>query len=251
MKFSVPLVLYFYLCRTVPPTPKYFHTFCFFFSFLHNFLCFLNSGPSCLWSLPICTSSSKWSLSLIQAPSSCSCFVIFFFFLFETDVKIRFRNLWNGFRHPFRYFFGFSMKRMSKSASENCETDFNIRFDIFFFWNGYRNSFQEFVKRISKSIWVFFFFKFWYIVFIATSFETGFLCRIRIIDSKKLRYWFRRIRIIDSKRLRYWYVSHLTISHVIRLEINIMNVLTSDSFVDILVISCFIKLLLLQEKKLA
>jgi len=220
--------------------------FRFFFSFLHNFLCFLNSSPSGLWSLPVCASSSEWSLSLIQAPSSCPFFVIFFLFFLngcrnplqefvkrmstsvslffwvfcETDIKIRFRNLWNGCQHPFRYFFWFFYETDVKIHFRNLWNGFRHPFRYFFFvffWNGYRNPFQEFVKRISKSVWVF----------------------------------LRRRRIIDPKRLRYCYVSHLTTSHVIQLEINIIHVLTSDSFVDILVISCFIKLLLLQEKKLA
>jgi len=183
MKFIVPPVLSFYLCRTVPPTPKYFHTFRFFFLFLHNFLCFLNSCPSCLWSLPVCALSSEWSLSLIQAPNNCPCFVIFFLFCFETGVEICFRNLWNGCRHPFRYFFfGFSVKQISKSASGICEPDVNIRFLIFFSF--FLKQMSKFASRICETDFdihfdiCFLFFLKWISKSVSRIYETDFEIRL-------------------------------------------------------------------------
>ena len=131
-----------------------------------------------LWSMvPACLCFKLGVVAVSNSSSQqLSLFFYFFFIFFETDVEICFRNLWNECRHPFRYFFGFfvkrisksvsgicetdvnirfviffgfSMKRMSKSASGICETDFDIRFDIFFFcffWNGYQNPFQEFCE---------------------------------------------------------------------------------------------------------
>jgi len=116
-------------------------------------------GP-CLFVLQARSGPYLW----FKFPTIVLVLLFFFSFFCETDVEIRFRNLWNGCRHSFHSsFFFFFVKQMLKSASGICETDvdirFTIRFVVFFvlFWNGCRNPFQEFLKRMSTSVLLFFF----------------------------------------------------------------------------------------------
>jgi len=76
--------------------------------------------------------------------------------LYETEYRIRFKTVWNGFCTPFlKKFANFFMKRNTESVSKLYETDSVFRFIkkfANFFRNGIQNPFHTVLKRILYSV---------------------------------------------------------------------------------------------------